>query len=79
MAQRLQSAVWNSIVKSARMLDKADGSIYNEGTANTDEVFCRGKKMERPVIGRAGVLPAGKGLRAAWAHGRPGGNGNETE
>ena len=39
MAQRFQSAVWNSFAKSAWVLDKADGSIYNEGTANTDKLF----------------------------------------
>ena len=44
MAQRFQSAVWNSFAKSAWMLDKADGSIYNEVTANTDEVFAAGRR-----------------------------------
>ena len=58
MVQRFQSAVWNSLVKSARMLDKADSSIYNEGTANTDEVFAAGRRWNgRSSAGQASCLP----------------------
>ena len=58
MAQRFQSAVWNSLVKSAWMLDKADGSIYNEGTANTDKLFAAGRRWNgRSSAGQASCLP----------------------
>ena len=40
------------------MLDKADGSIYNEGTANTDEVFAAGRRWNgRSSAGQASCLP----------------------
>ena len=58
MAQRFQSAVWNSLVKSAWVLDKADGSIYNEGTANTDKLFAAGRRWNgRSSAGQASCLP----------------------
>ena len=58
MAQRFQSAVWNSLVKSAGVLDKADGSIYNEGTANTDKLFAAGRRWNgRSSAGQASCLP----------------------
>ena len=40
------------------MLDKADGSIYNEGTANTDKLFAAGKRWNgRSLAGQASCLP----------------------
>ena len=70
MAQRFQSAVWNSFAKSAWVLDKADGSIYNEGTANTDKLFAAGRRWNgRSSAGQASCLPE-KGL---VLHGRTAG------
>ena len=52
------------------MLDKADGSIYNEVTANTDEVFAAGRRWNgRSSAGQASCLPE-KGL---VLHGRTAG------
>ena len=40
------------------MLDKADGSIYNEGTANTDKLFAAGRRWNgRLSAGQASCLP----------------------
>ena len=40
------------------MLDKADGSIYNEGTANTDKLFAAGRRWNgRSSAGQASCLP----------------------
>ena len=50
--------MWNSLAKSAWVLDKADGSIYNEGTANTDKLFAAGRRWNgRSSAGQASCLP----------------------
>lgn len=62
--------MWNSLVKSARMLDKADGSIYNEGTANTDKLFAAGRRWNgRSSAGQASCLPE----KGSVLHGRTAG------
>ena len=58
-AHRLQSTGCDSFAKSARMLDKADRTIYNEGAAESSFA----ERLPRKENGRK--MPAGKGRRAA--------------